>query len=123
MTSDSTLYFTAVEDMFKEMLTIEVDDSVPGNKEETGSGWGSGSDSETPKRCVQLRKQKLFAQDSTGFVISRRSPKLESKLNLELHLSPGRRRELRAEEILQLRKDRATKERQMPPQRRLTLRI
>ncbi|KAH8351524.1 hypothetical protein KR059_006217 [Drosophila kikkawai] len=119
MTSDSTLYFTAVEDMFKEMLTIEVDDSVPENEE----GSCLGSDSETPKRCVQLRKQKLFAQDSASFVISRRSPRLESKINLELHLSPGRRKELRAEEILQQRKDRAIKERQKPPQRRLTLRL
>ncbi|XP_020798243.1 uncharacterized protein LOC110176270 [Drosophila serrata] len=119
MSSDSTLYFTAVEDMFKELLTIEVDDSLPDNKE----GSGSGSDTETPKRCVKLRKHKLFAQDSGGFVISRRSPKLESKINLELHLSPGRQRELRAEELLRLRKDRAVKERQKPPQRRLTLRI
>ncbi|KAH8246180.1 hypothetical protein KR038_002282 [Drosophila bunnanda] len=125
MASDSTLYFTAVEDMFKELLTIEVDDSVPAEKEGSGSGsgLGSGSDPETPKRCVKLRKQKLFAQDSSAFVISRRSPKLESMINLELHLSPGRLRELRAEKLLRLRKDRAVKERQKPPQRRLTLRL
>lgn len=118
MTSDSTLYFTAVEDMFKELLTIEVDDLVPGNEEE-----GSATESETPKRCVPLRQQKLFAQDSTDFVISRRSPRLESRIGLDLQLTPGRRRELRADEILQMRKDRAEKERQKPPQRRLTLRI
>uniref|UniRef100_A0A6P4E2V9 Uncharacterized protein LOC108039658 n=1 Tax=Drosophila rhopaloa TaxID=1041015 RepID=A0A6P4E2V9_DRORH len=112
MTSDSTLYFTAVEEMFKEVLTIEGDDLVPGNEEV----------SETPKRCVRLRQQKLFANDSSSFVISRRSPRIESAIDLKVDLSPGRRKELRGEQILRLRKDRAEKERQKP-QRRLTLRI
>ncbi|XP_017112564.1 uncharacterized protein LOC108136100 [Drosophila elegans] len=112
MTSDSTLYFTAVEEMFKEVLTIEDDDLVPGNKEVL----------ETPKRCVQLRQQKLFASDSSGFVISRRSSRIESAIDLKGDISPGRRKELRSEEILRLRKDRAEKERQKP-QRRLALRI
>ncbi|XP_037722633.1 uncharacterized protein LOC119555367 [Drosophila subpulchrella] len=111
MTSDSTLYFTAVEDMFKEVLTIEDEDEVPENEEA----------SETPKRYVRLRQQKLFANDSSSFVISRRSPKTESN-SLKLNISPRRLKELRGEEILRMRKDRAEKER-MKPQRRLTLRI
>ncbi|XP_016959220.1 uncharacterized protein LOC108030695 [Drosophila biarmipes] len=108
MTSDSTLYFTAVEDMFKEVVTIEDGDEVPENEEA----------SETPKRCVKLRQQKLFANDSGSFVISRRSPKIESN-SLKLNISPARLKELRGEEILRMRKDRAEKK----PQRRLTLRI
>ncbi|XP_017010331.2 uncharacterized protein [Drosophila takahashii] len=110
--SDSTLYFTAVEDMFKEVLTIDGEDEVPENE----------GASETPKRCVRLRQQKLFANDTSSFVISRRSPRIESKLNLKVNISPGRLRELRGEEVLRMRKDRAEKER-LKPQRRLTLRI
>ncbi|XP_017053091.1 uncharacterized protein LOC108096216 [Drosophila ficusphila] len=112
MTSDSTLYFTAVEEMFKEVLTIEDENLVSENEELP----------ETPKRSVKLRQQKLFAKDSSGFMISRRSPRIESEIDLKVDISPSRRKELRAEEILRLRKDRAEKERQKP-QRRLTLRI
>ncbi|EDW99868.1 uncharacterized protein LOC6534484 [Drosophila yakuba] len=114
MASDSTLYFSAVEDMFKEVLTIGDDDrhQHPGNEEF----------SETPKRCVHLRQQKLFANDSASFVIGRRAPRTDSKIDLKGDMSPGRRRELRGEEVLRMRKDRAEKER-MRPQRRLTMRI
>ncbi|EDV52115.1 uncharacterized protein LOC6544555 [Drosophila erecta] len=112
MTSDSTLYFSAVEEMFKEVLAMGDDDGHPGNEEF----------SETPKRCVQLRKQKLFASDSASFVLCRRSPRLDSKIDLKGDMSPGRRKELRGEDVLRMRKDRAEQER-LRPQRRLTLRI
>lgn len=112
MSSDSTLYFSAVEDMFKEVLTIGDEMRDPGNEDF----------SETPKRCVRLRQQKLFANDTASFVIGRRSPRIESKIDLNRDGSPGRRKELRGEEILRMRKDRAEKER-LRPQRRLTMRI
>ncbi|XP_017086339.1 uncharacterized protein LOC108118259 [Drosophila eugracilis] len=112
MTSDTTLYFSAVEHMFKEVLTIEGnDDQVPGNEEV----------SETPKRCVRLRQQKLFMNDSS-FVINRRSPKIEYKVDFKGNISPRRLKELRGEEVLRMRKDRAEKE-LMRPQKRLNLRI
>ncbi|XP_017107539.2 uncharacterized protein [Drosophila bipectinata] len=113
--ADSTLYYTAFDDMFKELLAIEGEPmDVAERREESGL--------ETPKRYVEMRKQKLFAKDSGNFVLSRRSPKLETKFDMEVDLTPSRRRELLGDEILRLRKDRSEKDR-LKPQRRLTLRI
>ncbi|KAH8380203.1 hypothetical protein KR009_009464 [Drosophila setifemur] len=116
MTTDSNLYYTAFEDLFKELLTIEREQKMEGS----GSVLESGS--ETPKRSVQMRQQKLFTKDSSSFVISRRSPKFETRIDQKQELSPSRRRELLGDQILQLRKDRAEKERKQP-RRRLVLRI
>ncbi|KAH8270256.1 hypothetical protein KR018_006293 [Drosophila ironensis] len=107
--ADSTLYFTAYDDMFKELLAMDAEN-------------GAESESETPKRCVRMRQQKLFAQESTNFVICRRSPNVEVGSDLAADVSPSRRRELLSDEMLRLRKDRVEKERQKPL-RRQTLRI
>ncbi|EDW26200.1 GL25616 [Drosophila persimilis] len=119
MSSNTTLYYSAVEDMFKELLTIEVEQLDTKNVEE--------SDYEplvnTPRRCVPRRQHNLFAKDSTSFVICRRSPKIEScfELGTGSELSSSRRRELQANQVLRLRIERTEKE--LKPQRRLSIRI
>ncbi|XP_022226148.1 uncharacterized protein LOC111076604 [Drosophila obscura] len=117
MTSNTTLYYTAVEDMFNELLTIEVDQLDTKNMDEPHSEPLVN----TPKRCVRIRQHNLFDKDSTDFVICRRSPKTESGFELGTKLSPSRHRELQANHILRMRIERT--ENALKPRRRLSMRI
>ncbi|EDW83937.1 uncharacterized protein Dwil_GK18950 [Drosophila willistoni] len=119
MSFNSTLYFTAVEEMFQDMLQLEEAESENHSKNELESY------NLTPKRTVRIRQQNLFGRDSSDFVIYRRSPK--RLLNgLPAH-NPGQSletcKDLQGLELLRLRKERSENEQKQKLQRHLNIRI
>ncbi|XP_030569110.1 uncharacterized protein LOC115768596 [Drosophila novamexicana] len=113
--SNATLYYTAIDDMFKELLldasaeeqvdTVELEEPLIA----------------TPKRLVRIRKQNLFAKEQEEFVICRRLPLPAAKPDLSPR-SQELRKERQADELLRLRRQRCEVE-QRKPMRRLTMRI
>ncbi|EDV90332.1 uncharacterized protein LOC6571338 [Drosophila grimshawi] len=115
--SNATLYYTAIDEMFQELL-------VDTNDEEQLSTVENEEESPlivTPKRTVRLRKLNLFAKDAEEFVICRRLPMPDA----QVELSPRRRqlrKERQANDLWQLRRQRCEME-QRKTVRRLTMRI
>ncbi|XP_023164333.1 uncharacterized protein LOC111595039 [Drosophila hydei] len=109
--SNATLYYTAIDDMFKDLL---LDTSTEQQVTENEAPLTA-----TPKRMVRIRKQNLFAKEmEEDFVICRRLPEASN-------LSPSTqelRKERQGEELLRLRRQRWEAE-QKKPMRRLTMRI
>lgn len=109
--SNATLYYTAIDDMFKDLvLDTSKEEQVTENEAPLTA---------TPKRLVRIRKQNLFATEMEDeFVIYRRLPKATD-------LSPSTkelRKERQGEELLRQRRQR-WEAGQKKPTRRLTMRI
>lgn len=74
--TNATLYYTAMEDMFKDLLLDT--DAV----EQVYTMENEAPLIDTPKRMVRIRQQKLFAQDKKEFFICRRMPFTPPKLDV-----------------------------------------
>ncbi|XP_017841582.1 uncharacterized protein LOC108599292 [Drosophila busckii] len=69
MSCNSTLYYTAMDDMFTEMMETSGEQHSHEKEEPLIA---------TPKRIVRIRKHNLFAEDMQEFVIDRRFPRFSS---------------------------------------------
>ncbi|XP_068152340.1 uncharacterized protein [Drosophila tropicalis] len=119
MSFNSTLYFTAVEEMFQDMLHLEEAETENISKNELELY------NLTPKRSVRIRQQNLFGKDSSDFIIYRRSPKrlLNRFPALNTEQSSETLKDLQGLELLRLRKERSENEQKQNLQRHLNIRI
>ncbi|KAH8307439.1 hypothetical protein KR044_012158 [Drosophila immigrans] len=114
--ANATMYYSAVEDMFKDML---LDGDA---KEQMDTTANEMPLVDTPKRSVRIRKFNLFAKmDKPEFVICRRMVLPPSKHDLSPR-SQQLIKEQQGQELLRLRRERHEGEQQQPV-RRLTMRI
>ncbi|XP_034107791.1 uncharacterized protein LOC117570345 [Drosophila albomicans] len=113
--ANTTMYYSAVEDMFKDMLI----DTTETKEQEMDTAVNDITWVDTPKRSVRIRRLNLF-KDKPEFVICRRiiAP---SKLDLSPR-SQELQKEQQSKELLRLRRERHEGE-QRPPVRRLTMRL
>lgn len=117
--SNATLYYSAVDDMFKDLLREQEEHEVA---EEQAAQQVAESEpwTATPKRLVRIRKHNLFGKDaSEEFVICRRLTATQ------LASSPRSREqqtEVRRLDLMQLRRQRCEVE-QKRTTRRVLMRI
>lgn len=117
--SNSTLYYTAMDDMFKELL-LEQQEHETAEEQTCQQVADSEPWTATPKRLVRIRKHNLFGKDATEeFVICRRlaATQLESSPR-----SREQQTEVRRLELLRLRRQRCEIE-QKRTTRRAPMRI
>ncbi|KAL7733027.1 hypothetical protein ACLKA6_002830 [Drosophila palustris] len=115
--SNATLYYTAMEDMFKDLL-LDTDAEEQVNAMENAAPL-----TDTPKRLVRIRQHNLFAKDDKKeFSICRRMPLSSPKLDASPR-SQERHKEQQRMELLRLRRERCEEDQRKQPMRRITMRI
>ncbi|XP_034481392.1 uncharacterized protein LOC117787057 [Drosophila innubila] len=113
--SNATLYYTAMEDMFKDLL-LDTDSA-----EQVDTMENEMPLMDTPKRLVRIRQHNLFTKDKEEFFICRRLPLSSQKLDASPR-SQEMHKEQQGKELLRLRRERCEGN-QKKPMRRLTMRI
>ncbi|KAH8371691.1 hypothetical protein KR093_008566 [Drosophila rubida] len=115
--ANSTIYYSAVEDMFKDMAL----ENNENNKEQMDTAENFMPLVDTPKRSVRIRRLNLFGKDKSEFAICRRLL-LSSSIEELSQSSQEQHREQQGKELLRLRRERHEEE-QQPTVRRLTMRL